>query len=420
MNNNKNKGINSSKTLIIIGGGAAGFFCAINAAKQNKNLCIIIIEKNNKVLSKVKVSGGGRCNVTHNCLDIAELSKNYPRGENFLKKAFHWFNVKNTIDWFKEHNVELKTEDDGRMFPTSNSSDTIIDCFLSQINKFNIKLLLQTDIKKIVKEGSKFIFEANGKEILKADFVCITAGGYSKIEQFDWFKVFNHIIIHPNPSLFTFNIPNNNIKELMGISVTKAKVKIINSKFQTEGPLLITHWGLSGPAILKLSSIAARELASLNYTFRIQINWNADWNEVKVRNEIDSIKTIHPKQKIINGNFLNFSNRLWLYFLQQSLINDDLRWVDLTSKQINLLVKTITNQEFEVKGKTTFKEEFVTCGGISLLEIDVNTMQSKKVKNLFFAGEILDIDGITGGFNFQAAWTTAWLAAKTIATKSLD
>ncbi len=406
----------NNKTLVVIGGGAAGFFCAVNAARLNENLKVIIVEKSNKVLSKVKVSGGGRCNVTHNCLDIDELSKKYPRGEKFVRKAFHWFNVKHTIEWFKQRNVELKTENDGRMFAITNTSQTIIDCLIKEANNYNVEILMSSGVKNIVKENDLFEieFEQSHKKII-ADYVCVACGGFPKQSQFDWLLQLGHSIENPVPSLFTFNIPNNNITQLMGVSVEEAQVKIVGTKLQTQGATLITHWGLSGPAVLKLSAFAAKELANKNYDFEILVNWLLQFNEQSLQQEFQMLRQKLSSQKLFGKNIFGLPNRLWEYLLQLSNIDAATRWADVTSKQSNALIKNLTAQNFNIKGKTTFKEEFVTCGGIKLNEVDVNTMQSKIVPNLFFAGEILDIDGITGGFNFQNAWTTGWIAAKAVA-----
>lgn len=408
----------SKNKLVIIGAGAAGFFCAIQAAKQNPELKIIILEKSNKVLSKVRISGGGRCNVTHYCFDSNELSKKYPRGEKFLKKAFHWFNVNDTINWFKAQNVLLKTESDGRMFPLTNSSQTIIDCFLQLADQHNIEINLNQEVQNITKKDEEFTITLSNNRNITADFICVAAGGYPKLNQFSWLQQLGHNIISPVPSLFTFNLPKNAITSLMGISIPEVNIKISGTKFQNNGPLLITHWGFSGPAVLKLSAFAAINLAALNYQFNIQINWvNKNFDTVKLF--FDDLRNNKPKQKIINANSFNLPSRLWQYFLDLAQIKTEIIWAELTAKQENNLINLLTNQQFIVSGKTTFKEEFVTCGGIDLNEVEVNTMQSKKINNLFFAGEVLNIDGITGGFNFQAAWTTAHIAAKTIAQKAL-
>ncbi len=402
------------KKLVVIGGGAAGFFCAVNAARLNSSLKVTIVEKSSKVLSKVKVSGGGRCNITHACFEIPELVKRYPRGQNFLKKAFHWFNTKDTITWFEERNVKLKTEADGRLFPVTNNSQTIIDCLIKEANKYGVEILFNTEIKKITKLNDHFQLET-GKQKLEADFLCIASGGYPKATQFEWLQQIGHSIETPVPSLFTFNIPNNGITSLMGVSVEHVTIKILSTKLIETGPLLITHWGLSGPAVLKLSAWGARELAQLQYHFSATVNWLPAYNENSLRTEWQQLRDQHAAQKLSNKNPFGLPNRLWLYLLEVCNINIDIRWADLSATLQNKLIKTLTGQEFQVKGKTTFKEEFVTCGGIKLSEIDANTMQSKIIPHLFFAGEVIDIDGITGGFNFQNAWSSGWIAAKQIA-----
>ena len=401
-------------TLVVIGGGAAGFFCAVNAARMNPLLKVIIVEKSSKVLSKVKVSGGGRCNVTHACFEIPELIKRYPRSQNFLKKTFHWFNTKNTIQWFEERGVQLKTEADGRMFPVTDNSQTIIDCLIKEANKYGVEILFNTEIKSIKRVNNFFQLETGNRQ-LETNYICIASGGYPKSSQFEWIKNLSHTIEEPVPSLFTFNIPNNKITSLMGVSVEKVAVKIQSTKLSETGSVLITHWGLSGPAVLKLSAWGARELAAFNYHFNILVNWLPAYNENTLREEWSSLRNQFASQKISNKNPFGLPQRLWLYFLNECSINENVRWADLSSTSQNKLIKTLTAQEFRVKGKTTFKEEFVTCGGVKLSEIDANTMQSKTVPNLFFAGEIMDVDGITGGFNFQHAWTSGWIAAKNIA-----
>ena len=402
-------------TLVVIGGGAAGFFCAVNAARMNPSLKVIISEKSSKVLSKVKVSGGGRCNVTHACFEIPELIKHYPRGQNFLKKSFHWFNTKDTIQWFEERGVTLKAEADGRMFPVTDTSQTIIDCLIKEANKYEVEILFNTEIKSVKRINNFFQLETTNNKLQTANFLCIASGGYPKSSQFEWIKNLCHTIEEPVPSLFTFNIPHNNITSLMGVSVEKATVKIQSSKLSETGPVLITHWGLSGPAVLKLSARGARELNALGYNFSIFVNWLPLYNENTLRDKWFSLRKQFASQKISNKNPFGLPQRLWLYFLNECSINENGRWADLSSTSQNKLIRTLTAQEFRVKGKTTFKEEFVTCGGVKLSEIDANTMQSKTVPNLFFAGEIMDVDGITGGFNFQHAWTSGWIAAKNIA-----
>lgn len=406
------------KQLIVIGGGAAGFFCAINAAANDPSLKVTIVEKSSKLLAKVKVSGGGRCNVTHACFEIDELIKRYPRGKNFLKKAFHWFNTKDTIRWFEERGVKLKTEADGRMFPESNTSQTIIDCMIREANKYSIEILMNCEVTQIEKLQEGFKLSTVNRQLSTANFLCIASGGYPKSSQFDWLKQTGHTIEEPVPSLFTFNMPGNPITELMGVSVEHATVKVVGTKLQEQGPLLITHWGMSGPAVLKTSAWGARELAEKNYHLNILVNWLKDHTEQSLREEWQHLRNRFSAQKIAAKNPFGLPNRLWEYFLKQAAVDVNKTWSDINSKEQNKLIQLLTASPFEVKGKTTFKEEFVTCGGIKLSEIDPNTMQSKRMPGLFFVGEVLDIDGITGGFNFQNAWTSGYIAAKSIASAS--
>jgi predicted Rossmann fold flavoprotein len=411
--------MSTSRRLVVIGGGAAGFFCAVNAARMNPLLEVILLEKTNKILSKVKVSGGGRCNVTHACYEIADMIRKYPRGANFLKKAFHQFFTTDTIKWFSERGVVLKTEDDGRMFPVSDSSQTIIDCLLREADKYGVQVKMKSDVERVrYEEGEKkFILEFQGGHFIQADFVCIASGGFPKSEMFDWLKQTGHSIEEPVPSLFTFNMPGNKVRELPGVSVPNAQVKITGSKLSSGGPLLITHWGMSGPAILRLSAWGARELAACNYQFSILVNWLGEIKEQELADQFRSFRFELASQKMNNRNPFGIPQRLWQFLLEESGINAELRWADLPLKEQNKLVKNCCAQEFKVNGKTTFKEEFVTAGGIKLSEIDPQTMQSKILPGLFFSGEIMDVDGITGGFNFQHAWTSGYIAAKAIAAK---
>jgi predicted Rossmann fold flavoprotein len=406
------------KTLIVIGGGAAGFFCAVNAAQLNPDLKVAIIEKSSKLLSKVKVSGGGRCNVTHACFDIAEMAKKYPRGANFVKKSFHQFFTTDTIEWFKERAVELKKENDGRMFPVTNSSQTVIDCLIKEMNKYAVEILMNKEVKEVSMLNGEWSIKLSDSRLLTSGYLCVASGGYPKSSMFDWLKKLGHSIEEPVPSLFTFNLPGNEITKLMGVSVTDAQIKIAGSKLAERGPILITHWGLSGPAVLRLSAWGARELAVKNYQFSILINWLADYNEQQLREKLQELRFEIASQKIINKNPFGLPQRLWEYLIYQSRITENMRWADLPVKEQNNLLKNLVSQQFDVKGKTTFKEEFVTAGGIKLSEIDANTMQSKIIPNLFFAGEVMDVDGITGGFNFQHAWTSGFVAAAKIAADS--
>ncbi|MEP6617368.1 MAG: NAD(P)/FAD-dependent oxidoreductase [Ginsengibacter sp.] len=409
-----------NKKLLVIGGGAAGFFCAINAAESDPELRVVMVEKHNKLLSKVRISGGGRCNVTHACFSISEMIKNYPRGGNFLKKAFHRFFTNDTIQWFEKRGVVLKTEADGRMFPVTNSSSTIIDCLMKELNRCGIEIFMNKEVKHINFNQDKFEIEFADSSLSSADYVCVACGGYSKPTQFAWLQPFGHAIEPPVPSLFTFNIPGDPIKELMGISVEDVSIRIIGTNHMQRGPVLITHWGLSGPAVLKLSAFAAIDLFKLGYSFTITVNWVPGYNEQTARDKLIGIRTNIGSLKVVSKNSFFLPQRLWKYLIAQSGIHEEMRWADLPAKSQNKLVKNLTAQEFSVKGKTTFKEEFVTAGGIDLAEIDATSMESKIVPGLFFAGEIMNADGITGGFNFQHAWTSGWIAGKNIAERSRE
>lgn len=407
-----------SKQLLVIGGGATGFFCAVNAARMNPEIKVVIIEKTNKLLSKVKVSGGGRCNVTHACFDIAEMSKKYPRGQHFVKKTFHQFFTTDTIQWFEERGVKLKTEADGRMFPVTDSSQTIIDCLQKEATRYKVEILLKAEVRSLKPEGEKFQVELSDFRHLTSDFICIASGGYPKSSMFDWIKELGHTIEEPVPSLFTFNMTGHPITKLMGVSVENAKVKITGTKLEQHGPLLVTHWGLSGPAVLRLSAWGARELKERSWEFGISVNWLPDFTDSKMADRFKLLRFDLSTQKIINKNPFGLPQRLWEFLLEHSEVNKEIRWADLPAQQANRLIKNLCNCEFNIKGKTTFKEEFVTAGGIKLNEVDANTMMSKKIPNLFFAGEVIDVDGITGGYNFQHGWTSGWIAAKSIAAKS--
>lgn len=400
--------------IIVIGGGAAGFFTAINAAQLHKNTTVTLLEKSAKLLSKVRISGGGRCNVTNACFDNSILVKNYPRGEKELHNVFSRFNTNDTIQWFKQRGVELKTDADGRVFPITDSSQTIINCLMDEAKLAGVNIKLNVDIKEIKKSTTEFTLTSLNGDTFICNKLIIATGGNPNNAAYEWIKKLGHTIIKPVPSLFTFNIPNNIITQLMGISSPWVKVKIKNIKLETEGPLLITHWGMSGPAILKASAWGARNLSDNNYDFIINISWLPKYTEEKLKIEFTSFKEELATKLIVSSFPFEFPKRLWEYFTDKADINKDMRWADLSKKTINTLIKILLDDEYQVKGKTTFKEEFVTCGGIHLKEIDFKTMQSKVIPNLFFAGEILNIDGVTGGFNFQNAWSTGWVAARTL------
>ena len=398
--------------VAIIGGGAAGFFTAINIKDNFPNAEVVIFEKTSKVLSKVKVSGGGRCNVTNGIDSIKELSKSYPRGEKKLRKAFGYFSNKDAFQWFENRGVALVTQKDNCVFPKSQNSQTIIDCFLNEVQEKNITIQYKKGVKKIKSNTDKIELTFLNDTIQIFDKVIVATGGSPQLKGLDWLKETGHTIEKPVPSLFTFNLYNEPITKLMGIVVENAIVSIQGTKLKSDGPLLITHWGFSGPAILKLSAFGARILSEMNYEFKVQINWINVTNIELVRDELLTIVNSHPKKKITSIRPFNLQNRLWLFLLERITISLEKTWQELGKKGINKLVNTLTNDVYIAKGKTTFKEEFVTCGGISLEDINFKTMESKIIKNLYFAGEVLDIDGITGGFNFQAAWTTAFIASK--------
>lgn len=399
------------KKLIIIGGGAAGFFAAINAAELHNDLEVIILEGSNKVLQKVKVSGGGRCNVSHACFTPNELVEFYPRGEKELRGPFHQFMTGDTMEWFENRGVSLKIEDDNRIFPESNSSQTIIDCFLESANKACVTLKLSTRVEAVEKTGEQFEIKTNSGNFI-ADYLLVASGSNTKV----WNIVsdLGHTIIPPVPSLFTFNIEDERLKDIPGISVPKATVKVLNSKLEEQGPLLITHWGLSGPGILKLSAWGALELFEKNYQFEIEVNWLSKKYET-VLESLKSEKQMNTKKQIIlRSVFEDISKRLWEKFVLAAEISETTQWAQLNNKQLENLAKLLTQSVFKVNGKSTFKDEFVTAGGVDLKEINFKRFESKLHKSLFFAGEVLNIDAVTGGFNFQNAWTSGWIVANSV------
>jgi predicted Rossmann fold flavoprotein len=398
--------------LIVIGGGAAGFFGAIHAAENRKGMRILILEKTAKLLSKVKISGGGRCNVTHHCFEPGALAKHYPRGQKELKKLFHSFHAKDTVEWFAQRGVKLKTEEDGRMFPVTDQSQTIIDCFHRAANQLGIEIRTHTEVTSMERVNNQFIIRSHDISFLSKK-VLVAAGGYNKPENYSWLISLGHEIVPPIPSLFTFNDSSKEFTSLMGVSVPHAEVKIAGTKFSQRGPLLITHWGLSGPAVLKLSAWAAVELHHLHYTFTALVNW-AGLRESEVRDALLKLKMENSKKQVLTHALFNLPKRLWEFLCKKTGVEEGKMWVDLSNKVINRLTELIFACPFHIKGKTTYKEEFVTCGGVAWGDINLRTMESRKVPGLFFAGEVIDADGETGGFNFQAAWTTAWVAAENI------
>ncbi|MBI4944810.1 MAG: NAD(P)/FAD-dependent oxidoreductase [Bacteroidetes bacterium] len=401
--------------VIVIGGGAAGFFSALSCKQYHPEYSVTILERSDKLLAKVKVSGGGRCNVTHACFENTQLAKFYPRGGKQLKKAFFQFNTKDTVEWFESRGVKLKSEADNRMFPVSDNSQTIIDCLMKEADKLGVVIQKGVSISSISKmkngDAKYCVSTADGKEII-ADEIIIASGGSQKMEGFNWLKQLGHTIVSPVPSLFTFNMSGEPIRKLMGVVANPVSIKIKGTKLSSEGALLITHWGMSGPAVLKLSSWGARKLNAMNYKFEVGINWLGDKNEQQVRDWLDTELKIIGKRQVGNKNPFQLTNRLWLYFLEKNGIDAETTWNQLKKKSLNKLLNTLVNDSYKAEGKTTFKEEFVTCGGVSLDEVSFETMESKVCPGIYFAGEVLDIDAVTGGFNFQAAWTTGFIAGK--------
>lgn len=405
------------KSLLVIGGGAAGFFCAVNAARLSPGLDVTLVEKTGKFLQKVRISGGGRCNTTHHLFDISPLSKKYPRGEKFMKKALHHFGPAGTVEWFGERGVKLKTESDGRMFPETDSSETIINCLMNEAGQYGVKLMQHAAVESIIPQADQWKTGLSGGRQLVTDYVCIATGGFPKLRQYDWLLASTkHTVSAPVPSLFTFNTPGNGITRLMGLS-HHALIRIAGTSWQSEGPVLITHWGLSGPAVLRTSAFAARDLAVRDYVFEVIVNWMPAYNENSLREKILVYRQEKGNKKVVNTEWIDIPARLFAYLLNCCEIPEDQRWADLPAAKQNRLIKAICSFSLEAKGKTTFKDEFVTAGGISLAEIDPNTMQSRLHPGLYFAGEIMDVDGITGGFNFQHAWTSGMLAARHISGK---
>lgn len=403
--------------LIVIGGGAAGFFGAIQAAEMNSNLKILILEKSSKILSKVKVSGGGRCNVTHHEYNPTRLKDHYPRGRKELKSLFKVYHAEHVVNWFLSKGVKLKTEADGRMFPETDISQTIVDCFIRLTERYKIQIETAREVQSVKKIERLFTITVNGEDII-ATSVLVASGGNPKIDSYNWLRNLNLRIIPPVPSLFTFNDPGKTFQDLMGVSVTNVEVKIAGTKFLQTGPLLITHWGLSGPAVIKLSAWSAEHLASVNYDFTALVSWIGSVKEEDVRNQLKEYQRVHKMKKVFSNPLYQLPQRLWTRLCEQAEIEESKIWNELPQRNVNKLLESLIRCPFLIKGKTTFKEEFVTCGGVDLAEIDLDRMESKAIKNLFFAGEVLNIDGETGGFNFQAAWTTAYIAASTLSRKT--
>jgi len=401
----------SKKSVVIVGGGAGGFFSAINLAERKPDFDITLLEKSNDVLGKVKVSGGGRCNVTHACFIPKDLVKFYPRGNKELLGPFHQFMTGDTMEWFESRGVPLKMEDDNRVFPVSNSSQSIIDCFLGEAKRLRITVKKNCGVTELSKGSDKWqLITSFGN--LEADIV-IMATGSSKL-MWKVLERLNHTIVEPIPSLFTFNTKDTRLRDLSGLVASSVEVKINGTKLKERGPLLITHWGMSGPAILKLSSVGARLLHEKQYKFSISVDWCFEYDEEDIRDTFIDLKENSPKQQIQKARVFDLPKRLWFSFLSFCQIPADKNWADISKKEINKLVETIKRGQFAINGKSTNKEEFVTCGGVDLKEINFKTFESKLNPNLYIVGECLNIDALTGGFNFQAAWTGGFVAAQAI------
>lgn len=398
--------------IFIIGGGAAGFFCALSAKQTHPDANVIIIEKTAKLLAKVKISGGGRCNVTHHCFDIKELIKRYPRGSKELIGPMHRFGPQDTIDWFEARGVAIKAEEDGRMFPITDSSQTIIDCLMKEAEVLGVKIWTLVKVKKIKPKDDLFELEFADGQVFTADHLVIATG--SSIQGHRWVKELGHKVIDPVPSLFTFNIPNSPLSHLSGASVQEGSVQIEGTKLKQQGPVLITHFGLSGPAVLKLSAYAARELHQTGYQFNVFVNWLGSLSADEVITSLEKLRADGVKSTLLKLNPFKLPKKLWKTLLEIIKIDLNKVIVTISNKEIVKVSQILTNQKLTIKGKTTHKEEFVTAGGVDLKEVNFKTMQSKRYDNLSFAGEVLNIDGITGGFNFQNAWTTGAIAGESI------
>ncbi|MGK7924940.1 MAG: NAD(P)/FAD-dependent oxidoreductase [Spirulina sp.] len=397
--------------MIVIGGGAAGFFGAVTAARSYPDARAIVLEAGRQPLAKVRISGGGRCNVTHHCFDPVGLVKHYPRGGKALLGAFSRFQPRDAIAWFASRGVALKTEADGRIFPVSDRSETIIDCLLAEAQKQGVEVRTRSPVKSLGRSAEEFIVTLKTGEILRADRVLVATG--SNLLGYRWAKQLGHAIVTPIPSLFTFKIPDARLQDLAGISVDRVRVRLLHEgkpKLEQTGALLITHWGLSGPAILKLSAWGARILWEHRYRLSLLINWLPDENAETLREKFLQMKSAHPKGKIFNYCPVSLPKRLWQRLLASAGISPMKVWAEISKKELNRAIAELVSGRYTIQGKNAFKEEFVTCGGVSLKEVNFKTMESQKCPGLYFAGEILDIDGITGGFNFQSAWTTGWLA----------
>jgi predicted Rossmann fold flavoprotein len=415
----------SAAPIIVLGGGAAGFFGAIVCAEANSQQAVYLLEKSPKLLSKVRISGGGRCNVTHACESAAQLVQHYPRGGRQLKEAFRHFGVADTIAWFAARGVKLKTEADGRMFPTTDSSETIARALEEAARRAGVRIFTRTaaeEITALPEGGFRLKISGDGSAALglelQASRLLVATGGNPKSSAYDWLRALKHSIAEPVPSLFTFNVPASPLRELPGVSVPHARVVLAGEKLQYEGPLLVTHWGVSGPAVLKLSAWGARRLHELSYHGTALISWVPTHTDETLRPWAQSFRLENGKKQVTAHPQFGLPTRLWRTLATEAGIGPETRWNEVPAKAQNRLLELLLRTPLQVQGKTTHKDEFVTCGGIPLGEVNLNTFESRRVAGLFFAGEVLDIDGVTGGFNFQAAWTSGFLAGRAMAGSS--
>ena len=406
----RNEGISIEsrpRQCAVVGGGAAGFFLALNLKEMCPEMQVTILERSQHVLAKIAISGGGRCNCTNSFAQVRDLSEVYPRGHRLLKRLFHLFGPRDAYEWFERHGVELTTQDDECVFPSSQDSKAIIDCFLNEAHRHGIDIKTCTPIQSL-------------DELQSFAYVAITTGGHPKATSLQWLADAGHEIEQPVPSLFTFNIDDERLRSLMGTVCEHASMMLPQTKFRSTGPLLVTHWGLSGPATLKLSSHAARWLHERNYQSPVSINWTG-MNEAEVASHIARLAATHPQKAVSSVHPFDLSARLWSHLIERSLDGKaDARWAEIGKKHMNRLVNTLCNDTYLINGRAPFKDEFVTCGGVSLNSVVPQTLESRSRPHLYFAGEILDIDGVTGGFNFQAAWTTAYTVANAISKTEKD
>ncbi len=401
----------ASFRIVVIGGGAAGHMAAISAKTQRPDAEVLLLEKSDKWLAKVRISGGGRCNVTHHCAEPRKLARHYPRGGAFVRKVFAVWGQPEVVAWFAEQGVVLKIEPDGRMFPITDDSRTVIDALQRAVRSLGVEARMQSPVSRIEQKGGVWSLSVP-EGTINADRVVVATGGSPKDEGMAWLQKFGHEVVPAVPSLFTFNLPGDPIRELMGVVAANVRLRVAGTKLESTGPLLITHWGLSGPAVLRLSAFGARVLHDLRYEYIVLVDWLGELGEKAARELLHVEANAHPRRQIVNAECFTLPARLWSYLLLRAGLQLEKPLGELGRKGMDRLLDVLTNDRYQARGKTTFKEEFVTAGGLALHQVDPATMESRVAPGLHFAGEVLDIDGITGGFNFQAAWSTGWLAGK--------